>query len=102
MENSEEEHGQEDYVWKVQASKLTLEGWSRKRGLGSGNPSLVSKHTMSCAGVEAHYQSTWRIDLEGPRVWQTLGAWWEQKIRVGQTLRWGKGPCESVVFTIVL
>jgi hypothetical protein len=37
VENSEEERGQEDYTWKAQASKL--EGWSRKRGLGSGNPS---------------------------------------------------------------
>ena len=48
-----------DYVWKVQASKLTLEGWSRKRGLGSGNPSPQ----RSGAGGEAHYESPCRIDF---------------------------------------
>ncbi len=71
MENSEEEDGQEGYVWKVQASKLTLEGWRRKRGLGSGNPSPE----RGVASGEAHYEPPCRIDLEGPSVWQTLGAW---------------------------
>jgi len=39
-------------VWKVQASKLTLEGWRRKRGLGSGNPSPQ----RGGASGEAHYE----------------------------------------------
>ena len=69
VENSEEERGQEDYTWKAQASKL--EGWSRKRGLGSGNPSPQ----RGGASGEAHYEPPCRIDLEGPSVWQTLGAW---------------------------
>jgi hypothetical protein len=59
----------------AQASKLTLEGWSRKRGLGSGNPSPQ----RSGVGGEAHYESPCRIDLEGPRVWQTLGSRWKAK-----------------------
>jgi len=75
VEKSEEEHGQEDYAWKAQASKLTLEGWSRKRGLGSGNPSPQ----RSGAGGEAHYESPSRIDLKGPRAWQTLEARWNAK-----------------------
>jgi hypothetical protein len=58
-------------MWKVQASKLTLEGWNRKRGLEYGNPSPQ----RGGAGGEAHYEPPCRIDLEGPRVWQTLGAW---------------------------
>jgi len=75
VENSKEKHGQGDYMWKVQASKLKLEGWSRKRGLGYGNPSPQ----RDAAGGEAHYEPPCRIDLEGPRVWQTLGAWRKAK-----------------------
>jgi hypothetical protein len=63
------EHEQEDYARQAQASKLTLEGWSRKRGLGSGNPSPQQSESSG----EAHCDPSCRIDLEGPKVWQTLG-----------------------------
>jgi len=69
------EHEQEDCVRKAQASRLALEGWSRKRDLGSGNP----RPQRSGAGGEAHCDPSCRIDLEGPRVWQTLEARWMAK-----------------------
>ena len=57
-------HEQEDCVRKVQASKLAVEGWSRKRDLGSGNP----RPQRSGADGEAHCDPSCRIDLEGPRL----------------------------------
>jgi len=75
---------QEECVRKAQASRLALESWSRKRDLGSGNP----RPQRSVADGETHCDSSCKIDLEGPRVWQTLETRWMAKFRVGQTLSW--------------
>ncbi len=57
--NSVVEHEQKDYARKAQASELTLVGWSRKGGLGSGIPSSQ----WSGAVGEARYDLSCRIDL---------------------------------------
>ncbi len=56
----------------------------RKRDLGSGNP----RPQRSAADGETHCDSSCRIDLEGPRVWQTLETRWMARFRVWQTLSW--------------
>jgi len=83
--NSGAENGQDDYAWKAQASELTLVCWSRKGSLGSGNP----RHQQSGAVGETCYGPSYRIDLQGFRVLQTLSRrkrGGRREFRVWQTL----------------
>jgi hypothetical protein len=54
-------------------------------GLGVGNPSLQWEE----AGGQ---QLLYRIDLEGLRVWQTLGVWWKAKDQSRANSEMGMGP----------